>query len=159
MPNVQEWRNKTPEKNGYTPSDPNYSINAGLSETGYMKVYGTKQQPKLVTLSSGQGFMEDEGLSGVYTLNDYFDQKDLTNIPSNCDVEGLFDQKFYKWQKQGAKPLYVYQAIMSGNAGVTAEYGIAESLDEFFKPQYEDSYLQLQSVDQDINDVVCTFGK
>lgn len=157
LPNVQEWRNKSPKKDELTPSDPNYSINAGLSETGHMVAYGTKQQPKLVVLSSGQGFMEDEGLNGVYTLNDYFNQKDLTNIPSNCDVEGLFDQKFYKWQKQDAKPLYVYQAIMSGNAGVTAEYGIAESLDEFFKPQYEDTYLQLQSVDQDINEVVCTF--
>ena len=159
LPNVQEWRNKAPEKNGYTASDPNYSINAGLTETGSMMAYGNKQQPKLVVLSSGQGVMEDEGLNGVYKLNDYFDQKDLTNIPSNCDVEGMFDQKFYKWQKKGAKPLYVYQAIMSGNAGTTAEYGIAESLDEFFKPQYEDTELQLQSVDQGINDVVCTFGK
>ena len=159
LPNVQEWRNKTPQKNGYMPSDPNYSINAGLTETGSMMAYGNKQQPKLVVLSSGQGVMEDEGLNGVYKLNDYFDQKDLTNIPSNCDVEGMFDQKFYKWQKTGAKPLYIYQAIMSGNAGTTAEYGIAESLDEFFKPQYEDTELQLQSVDQGINDVVCTFGK
>lgn len=159
LPNVQEWRNKTPQKNGYMPSDPNYSINAGLTETGSMMAYGNKQQPKLVVLSSGQGVMEDEGLNGVYKLNDYFNQKDLTNIPSNCDVEGMFDQKFYKWQKKGAKPLYIYQAIMSDNAGTTAEYGIAESLDEFFKPQYEDTELQLQSVDQEINDVVCTFGK
>ena len=159
LPNVQEWRNKTPQKNEYMPSDPNYSINAGLTETGSMMAYGNKQQPKLFVLSSGQGVMEDEGLNGVYKLNDYFDQKDLTNIPSNCDVEGMFDQKFYKWQKKGAKPLYIYQAIMSGNAGTTAEYGIAESLDEFFQPQYEDTELQLQSVDQEINDVVCTFGK
>ena len=144
------------------PSDPNYFINAGLSGTGYMKAYGTKQQPKLVVLSSGQGVMEDEGLNGVYKLNDYFNQRDLINIPSNCDVDGLFDQKFYKWQIEGAKPLYVYQdvyqAIVSSNASTTAEYGIAESLDEFFKPQYEDTEIQPQSVNQEINDVVCTFG-
>ena len=158
LPNVQEWRNKTPQKNGYMPSDANYSINAGLTETGSMMAYGNKQQPKLVVLSSGQGVMEDEGLNGVYKLNDYFDQKDLTNIHSNCDVEGMFDQKFYKWQKKGAKPLYVYQAIMSGNAGTTEEYGIAESLNEFFKPQYEDTYLERQSIDQNNNDVVCSFG-
>ena len=140
------------------PSDPNYFINAGLSETGYMKAYGTKQQPKLVVLSSGQGVMEDEGLNGVYKLNDYFNQRDLINIPSNCDVDGLFDQKFYKWQIEGAKPLYVYKAVMAGNAGTNAEYGIAESLDEFFKPQYEDTYLERQSIDQNNNDVICTFG-
>lgn len=157
LPNVQEWRNKTPEKNEYTPSDPNYSINAGLTETSHMTAYGTKQQPKIVVLSSGQGVMEDEWLRGVYELNDYFDQKDLTNIPSNCDVEARFEQRFYKWQKEGAKPLYVYKAIMAGNAGTSAEYGIAESLDEFFKPQYEDTYLELQSIDQNMNDVVCTF--
>lgn len=77
------------------PSDANYSINAGLTETGSMMAYGNKQQPKLVVLSSGQGVMEDEGLNGVYKLNDYFDQKDLTNIHSNCDVEGMFDQNLY----------------------------------------------------------------
>ena len=52
------------------PSDPNYSINAGLTETGSMMAYGNKQQPKLVVLSSGQGVMEDEGLNGVYKLNE-----------------------------------------------------------------------------------------
>ena len=139
-------------------SDPNYFINAGLSETGYMMAYGTKQQPKLITLGSGQGVTEDERFSGVYDITDFFNSKNLIRIPSNCDVEGLFEQKFYKWQKEGTKPLYVYQAIMSGNAGTTAEYGIAESLDEFFKPQYEDTELQLRSVDQSINDVVCSFG-
>lgn len=159
LPNVQEWRNKTPEKNGYTPSDPNYFINAGLSETGYMMAYGTKQQPKLITLGSGQGVMEDEGLNGVYKITDFFNSNNLTRIPSNCDVEGLFEQKFYKWQIDGAKPLYVYQAVMAGNAGTNAEYGIAESLDEFFKPQYEDTYLELQSIDSGYNNVVCTFGK
>ena len=130
LPHVQEWRNKTPEKNGYTPSDPNYSINAGLSETGYMMAYGTKQQPKLVVLSSGQGVMEDEGLNGVYKLNDYFNQKDLTNIPSNCDVEGMFDQKFYKWQKDGYKPLYAINTSHLTNFGTIFDLYIYEDYKE-----------------------------
>lgn len=157
LPNVQEWRNKTPEKDELTPSDPNYSINADLSETGYMIAYGTKQQPKLITLGSSQGAIEDEELSGIYDITDFFNSKNLIRIPSNCDVEDVLEQKFYKWQKEGAKPLYVYKAVMAGNSGTTAEYGIAESLDEFFKPQYEETYLQLQSIDQNMNDVVCTF--
>ncbi|WP_296202308.1 WG repeat-containing protein [Psychrobacter sp. UBA3962] len=159
LPNVQGWQNKTPEKNKYMPSDPNYSINADLSETGYMIAYGTKQQPKLVTLGSGQGIMEDEELRGVHDITDFFNSKNLIRIPSNCDVDDVLEQKFYKWQKEGAKPLYVYKAVMAGNSGTTAQYGIAESLDEFFKPQYEYTELELHSVDNDYNHVVCTFDE
>ena len=75
----------------------------------------------------------------------------------------MFDQKFYKWQKKGFQPLYVSSSYMGGNAGSESKFGIAESIDEFFSSKYDDSfrylYLGLQSVDQNYDDVVCTFDE
>ena len=157
IPYAKEWLEKTPVKNEYEPEDPNYSINARLNETSSMSAYGNKSRPNIITLGSGQGITEDESLGGVYKLNDFFNQKDLTRIPSNCDVDSLFTQKFYKWEKKGFQPLYIYDAEMSGNSGSDREFGIAKSLEEFFKPVYEHVNLELQSVDNNNDDVTCTF--
>lgn len=157
IPYAKEWFEKTPVKNGYRPEDPNYSISASLNETSSMSAYGNKSRPNIITLGSSQGVMEDESLRGVYELNDFFNQKDLTRIPSNCDVDSLFTQKFYKWEKKGFQPLYIYDAEMSGNSGSDREFGIAKSLEEFFKPMYEHVNLELQSIDNNNNDVICTF--
>ena len=157
LPNVQEWLEKTPVKNEYEPEDPNYSINARLNETSSMAAYGTKSQPNIITLGSSQGVMDDSSLGGIYELNDFFNQKDLTRIPSNCDVDSLFTQKFYKWEKKGFQPLYIYDAEMSGNSGSDREFGIAKNLEEFFKPVYEHVNLELQSIDNNNDDVICTF--
>lgn len=157
IPNVQEWLEKTPVKNEYEPEDPNYSINARLNETSSMSAYGNKSRPNIITLGSSQGVMDDSSLGGIYELNDFFNQKDLTRIPSNCDVDSLFTQKFYKWEKKGFQPLYIYDAEMSGNSGSDREFGIAKNLEEFFKPVYEHVNLELQSIDNNNDDVICTF--
>lgn len=157
IPYAKEWLEKTPVKNEYEPEDPNYFINARLNETSSMSAYGTKSQPNIITLGSSQGVMDDSSLGGIYELNDFFNQKDLTRIPSNCDVDSLFTQKFYKWEKKGFQPLYIYDAEMSGNSGSDREFGIAKSLEEFFKPMYEHVNLELQSIDNNNNDVICTF--
>lgn len=157
LPNVQEWLEKTPVKNEYEPEDPNYSINARLNETSSMSAYGNKSRPNIITLGSSQGVMDDSSLGGIYELNDFFNQKDLTRIPSNCDVDSGFVQKFYKWEKKGFQPLYIYDAEMSGNSGSDREFGIAKNLEEFFKPVYEHVNLELQSIDNNNDDVICTF--
>ena len=157
LPNIQEWLEKTPVKNDYRPEDPNYSISARLNDTSSMAAYGTKKQPNIITLGSGQGVMEDEQLRGIYELNDFFSQNDLTRIPSNCDVDSLFTQKFYKWEKKGFQTLYIYDAEMLGNSGSNREFGIAKNLEEFFKPEYEHLNLELQSTDNNNDDVICTF--
>lgn len=157
IPYAKEWLEKTPVKNDYEPEDPNYFINARLNETSSMSAYGTKSQPNIITLGSSQGVMDDSSLGGIYKLNDFFNQKDLTRIPSNCDVDSLFTQKFYKWEKKGFQPLYIYDAEMSGNSGSDREFGIAKSLEEFFKPVYEHVNLELQSIDNNNDSVICTF--
>ena len=157
IPYAKEWLEKTPVKNEYEPEDPNYFINARLNETSSMSAYGTKSQPNIITLGSSQGVMDDSSLGGIYKLNDFFNQKDLTRIPSNCDVDSLFTQKFYKWEKKGFQPLYIYDAEMSGNSGSDREFGIAKSLEEFFKPVYEHVNLELQSIDNNNDSVICTF--
>ncbi|MDE4456079.1 WG repeat-containing protein [Psychrobacter sp. DAB_AL62B] len=155
IPYAEKWFNKTPVKNGYRPEDPNYYISASLNETSSMAAYGTKSQPNIITLSSGQGITEDESLGGIYELNDFFSQNDLTRISSNCDVDSRFVQKFYKWEKKGFQPLYLYDVTMPSNSGSNTEFGIAKSLEEFFKPEYES--LGLQSIDNNYDEVICTF--
>lgn len=157
LPNVQEWRVKSPIKEEGSSESSIYSINAGLSDTSWMNAYGTKAQPNMVVLGSGQGVIEDSSLEGVYELSDFFNQQDLTRIPSNCDVDSRFVQKFYKWQKKGFQPLYMYDVTMPGNSGSETELGIAKNLEEFFKPEYEGSYLGLQSMDSNYDEVICTF--
>lgn len=157
LPNVQEWLEKTPVKNEYEPEDPNYSISARLNDTSSMAAYGTKSQPNIITLGSSQGVMEDESLRGVYELNDFFNQSDLTRIPSNCDVDSRFVQKFYKWEKKGFQPLYIYDVTNPSNSGAETEFGIAKNLEEFFEPEYEDSYLEVQNMNNNYDEVVCTF--
>ena len=157
IPNVQEWRVKSPIKQEGSSESSIYSINAGLSDSSWMGAYGTKAQPNMVVFSSGQGVMEDSSLGGVYELNDFFSQSDLTRISSNCDVDSRFVQKFYKWEKKGFQPLYVYDVTMPSNSGGETEFGIAKNLEEFFKPEYGDSYLGLQSMNNNYDEVICTF--
>ena len=157
IPYAKEWLEKTPVKNEYQPEDPNYSISARLNETSSMAAYGTKKQPNIITLGSGQGITEDESLGGVYKLNDFFSQKDLIRIPSNCDVDSRFVQKFYKWEKNGFQPLYIYDVTNPSNSGAETEFGIAKNLEEFFKPEYENSYLEVQNMNNNYDEVICTF--
>ena len=157
IPYAKEWLEKTPVKNEYQPEDPNYSISARLNETSSMAAYGTKKQPNIITLGSGQGITEDESLGGVYKLNDFFSQKDLIRIPSNCDVDSRFVQKFYKWEKNGSQPLYIYDVTNPSNSGAETEFGIAKNLEEFFKPEYENSYLEVQNMNNNYDEVICTF--
>ena len=157
IPYAKEWLEKTPVKNEYEPEDPNYSINARLNETSSMSAYGNKSRPNIITLGSGQGITEDESLGGVYKLNDFFSQKDLIRIPSNCDVDSRFVQKFYKWEKNGFQPLYIYDVTNPSNSGAETEFGIAKNLEEFFKPEYENSYLEVQNMNNNYDEVICTF--
>ena len=122
-----------------------------------MAAYGTKKQPNIITLGSSQGVMDDSSLGGIYELNDFFSQSDLTRIPSNCDVDSRFVQKFYKWEKNGFQPLYIYDVTNPSNSGAETEFGIAKSLEEFFKPEYENSYLEVQNMNNNYDEVVCTF--
>lgn len=157
VPNIKEWRSKTPSRNEYDPADPTYSINGGIDDATVMMVYGTKAQPNLVIISSEQGVAEDENASGVYSLEDLFTAQELTRIPSNCDKDSMFTQKFYKWQKSGYQPLYVYALEMPGNGGTSNEFGIAKSIKEFFKPEYNNAINNLDASDQESNEVTCTF--
>lgn len=151
IPNVQEWRNKIPTIDGGI----SYSINADLNDTGSMSAYGSKKQANVIVISSYQSALESEHLEGVYHASDIFNQKDLTRIPSNCDVDSLFKQNFYKWQKKGFQAFYIYDVTMMSTSSVGAEVGIARNLEEFFKP--ENDRLQLQSMDANYDEVVCTF--
>jgi len=158
-PDIQKWDPKTPTKNEYAPEDPSYSIWGGLDEHGGMAIYGTKAKPVLITIGSGQGVMEDETGSAVYKTEDLFRASELTRVESNCDTEedGLFSQRFYKWQKPGYQPLYVYAITDQANAGTSSDVGIAKSFNEFFNPEYSNALINLRALDAEYNDVTCTF--
>ena len=53
--------------------------------------------------------------------------------------------------------MYVYDVTMPSNSGGETEFGIAKNLEEFFKPEYGDSYLGLQSMNNNYDEVICTF--
>ena len=158
-PDIQKWDPKTPTKNEYAPEDPSYSIWGGLDEHGGMAIYGTKAKPVLITIGSGQGVMEDETGSAVYKTEDLFRANELTPVKSNCDTEedSSFSQQFYKWQKPGYQPLYVYAITDQANAGTSSDVGIAKSFDEFFNPDYSNALINLRALDAEYNDVICTF--
>ena len=158
-PDIQKWDPKTPTKNEYAPEDPSYSIWGGLDEHGGMAIYGTKAKPVLITIGSGQGVMEDETGSAVYKTEDLFRENELTRVKSNCDTEedSSFSQQFYKWQKPGYQPLYVYAITDQANAGTSSDVGIAKSFDEFFNPDYSNALINLRALDAEYNDVICTF--
>ena len=161
MPHIKEWQNKTPKQDSYNVEDKNYYISADLvGSTGMHNfiTYGTQQQPRLITFGSSQAHEEDEWLEGIYKVTDFFDLNELVLINSNCEIDNpTFKQKFYKWQKKGFEPLYLYSVYTSGSGGGNAEYGIAGSLDEFFKPEYEPTTIQIRGWNKDYDDVVCTF--
>lgn len=156
---IEEWNNKTPTKNEHVPEDPSYSIRAGLDDYGGMAIYGTKEQPEIITIGSGQAVMDDETGAAVYKLDDLFRPSELTRVKSNCDKgkNELFSQQFYKWEKPGHQPLYIYSIIDQANAGTSSDVGIAKSLDTFFESDYSDALYDLRASDADYNDVICTF--
>ena len=158
-PDIEEWYSKTPAKNEYSPEDPSYSIGGGLDDYGGMAIYGTKEQPEIITIGSGQAVMEDETGSAVYKLEDIFRASELTRVKSNCDKgdNELFSQQFYKWQKPGYQLLYIYSIIDQANAGTSSGVGIAKSLDKFFESDYSGALMDLRASDADYNDVDCTF--
>ncbi|MFZ2844088.1 hypothetical protein [Psychrobacter sp.] len=158
-PDVQKWDPKTPTKNEYLPEDPSYSIWGGLDEHGGMAIYGTKAKPVLITIGSGQGVMEDETGSAVYKTEDLFRANELTPVKSNCDTEedDLFSQRFYKWQKTGHQPLYIYAITDQANAGTSSDVGIAKSFDEFFNPDYSNALTNIRALNAEYNDITCTF--
>ncbi len=155
IPDVREWRNKTPALDGGT----NYSIIGDLDDHSHVVAYGTKTKPGLVNISSGQGIAEDETTSAVYKLEDLFREKELTRVESNCDTDEdfPFSQHFYKWQKEGYQPLYVLAMIDEGNSGTSKDFGIAKSFEEFYKPENRDMYPNLIVSDDDGNEITCTF--
>lgn len=166
LPNVEEWLIKTPQQGSYNPENKNYYIEANLKSPAdmhniiFMRSYGIQQQPKLITLGSIQSYEDDEELRGVYKIKDFFDLHELVPIKSNCEIDNpTFKQKFYKWQKEGFQPLYVYSVYTSGNAGGDSEYGIAESLEEFFQPEYESTEIQVKSTNNNYDHIICTFDK
>lgn len=158
-PDIQKWDPKTPTKNEYAPEDPSYSIWGGLDEHGGIAIYGTKAKPVLITIGSGQGVMEDETGGAVYKTEDLFRASELTRVKSNCDTEedSLFSQQFYKWQKPGHQPLYIYAITDQANAGTSSDVGIAKSFDDFFNPDYSNALINLRALDAEYNDVICTF--
>ena len=158
-PDIQKWDPKIPTKNEYAPEDPSYSIWGGLDEHGGMAIYGTKAKPVLITIGSGQGVMEDETGSAVYKTEDLFRANELTRVKSNCDTEedSSFSQQFYKWQKPGYQPLYVYAITDQANAGTSSDVGIAKSFDDFFNPDYSNALINLRALDAEYNDVICKF--
>ncbi|WP_201583327.1 hypothetical protein [Psychrobacter jeotgali] len=135
-PDIKEWYSKTPAQNEHLPEDPSYSIRGGLDNYGGIAVYGTQEQPEIITIGSGQAVMEDETGSAVYKLEDLFRESELTRVKSNCDKgeNELFSQQFYKWEKPGHQPLYIYSIIDQANAGTSSDVGIAKSLDTFLSP-------------------------
>ena len=80
-------------------------------------------------------------------------------MKSNCDTgeNELFSQQFYKWQKPGYQPLYIYSIIDQANAGTSSDVGIAKSLNKFFEPDYSSALINLRTSDADYNDIICTF--
>lgn len=155
-PNIEEWNTKTPSLNEHLPQSSSlYSISGGLEGTGGFTAYGTKEQPSLIVISSSQWVMEDEDGSGVYTLEDLFRNSEITPINSNCETDDLFTQKFYQWNKPGFTPLYIYAIRDRANAGTSSEIGLAKSMQEFFKTQYEEAGLSLIKSDNDGGE--CTF--
>lgn len=158
-PDIEEWYSRTPTKNEHLPEDPSYSIGGGLDDYGGMAIYGTKEQPEIITIGSGQAVMDDETGAAVYKLEDLFRANELTRIKSNCDKgeNELFSQQFYKWEKPGHEPLYVYSIIDQANAGTSSDVGIAKSLETFFESNYKQALINLRTSDADYNDVTCTF--
>lgn len=158
-PDIEEWYSKTPTKNEHAPEDPSYSIRGGVDDYGGMAVYGSKAQPEIITIGSGQAVMEDETGAAVYKLDDLFRLSELTRVKSNCDKgeNELFSQQFYKWEKPGHQPLYIYSIIDQANAGTSSDVGIAKSLDTFFDSNYSNALYDLRASDADYNDVTCTF--
>lgn len=156
IPEVEKWQEKIPVKNDDSGAS-NYSISADLSDTGWMAAYGSQNQPNIIVISSDQSALESEHLEGVYHASDLFNQKDLSLIPSNCNVDSIFSQKFYKWQKKGFQPFYIYDVTMLNTSSARAELGIARSLEEFFKPENENLNLEVRSIDANDDEVTCTF--
>ncbi|WP_201596138.1 hypothetical protein [Psychrobacter fulvigenes] len=156
---VKEWDPKTPTKDEYSPEKNQYYIWGGLDDVGGMRVIGTKAQPEIITIGSGQSVMEDETGSKVYKVEDLFRASELTRVKSNCDKgeNELFSQQFYKWEKPGHQPLYIYSIIDQANAGTSSDVGIAKSLATFFESDYSDALYDLRASDADYNDVTCTF--
>lgn len=156
---IENWDSKVPAKNEYLPEDPSYSIRAGLDNYGGMAIYGSKRQPELITIGSGQAIMEDETGSAVYKLEDLFRESEITRVKSNCDTHenDLFSQRFYRWQKPGYQPLYVYAIRDNANAGTSSSVGIAKSFDKFFDSDYDNVLSDIRARDLDFNDVTCTF--
>lgn len=154
-PNIEEWHPKTPSLNEYLPESSLYSINGSLDDVGAFIAYGTKEQPSLIVIGSGQSVMEDEGGSAVYTLEDLFRNSEIVPIKSNCETDGLFTQKFYQWKKPGFTPLYIYAIRDMANAGTSSEIGLAKSMQDFFNTQYEEASLNL--IKSDDNGADCTF--
>ena len=156
---IKEWDPKIPTRDEYLPEQNGYYIWGELDDVGGMRIRGTKAQPGIITIGSGQSVMEDETGSKVYKVEDLFRKSELTRVKSNCDTgeNELFSQQFYKWQKPGYQPLYIYAITDSANAGTSSDVGIAKSFDVFFNSEYSDDLHHLNSFDNEGNSVTCTF--
>lgn len=158
-PNIKDWDPKTPTKDEYLPEENGYYIWGELDDVGGMRIRGTRAQPEIITIGSGQSVMEDETGSKVYKIEDLFRESELTRVKSNCDTaeSSLSSQYFYRWHKPGYQPLYVYSITDQANAGASSDVGIAKSFDIFFDSEYSDDLHNLGSFDAEGNSVTCTF--
>ena len=158
-PHIQNWNPKTPTKDEYLPEENGYYIWGELDDVGGMRIRGTKTQPEIITIGSGQSVMEDETGSKVYKIEDPFRESELTRVKSNCDTSesSLSSQHFYKWHKPEHQPLYVYAITDNANAGTSSDVGIAKSFDIFFDSEYSDDLHNLGSFDAEGNSVTCKF--
>ena len=158
-PNIKDWDPKTPTKDEYLPEENSYYIWGELDDVGGMRIRGTRAQPEIITIGSGQSVMEDETGNKVYKIEDLFRANELTRVKSNCDTaeSSLSSQYFYRWHKPGYQPLYVYSITDQANAGTSSDVGIAKSFDIFFDSEYSDDLHNLGSFDAEGNSVTCTF--
>lgn len=158
-PDIQKWDPKTPTKDEHLPEENGYYIWGELDDVGGMRIRGTRAQPEIITIGSGQSVMEDETGSKVYKIEDLFRESELTRVKSNCDTteSSLSSQYFYRWHKPGHQPLYVYAITDQANAGASSDVGIAKSFDEFFNTDYSNALTNIRALDAKYNDITCTF--
>lgn len=97
----------------------------GNIEWSMFNVSGFKSGPKEFQLqTSGEDISPDAVLSSV------FNTKRLTEIESNCTRQEYNPQKFYKWQKDGYKPLYAINTSHLTNFGTIFDLYIYEDYKE-----------------------------
>lgn len=131
-----KWEQKIPKA---TTTPKLYSMNGDINKYTSLTAYGTKSQPNIVVIESSQSYKESEDGKDTYKVTDLFNKSELTPVKSNCtkkenQVNSGEYQFFYKWQKPGFQPLYVYEGkIVSGtfSGGISKEITIVKDFSDF----------------------------